>query len=260
MTDNGTVLSMPAPFLWGAATAAHQNEGDNHNNQWAAWEQEEGRIVNGHRCGRANRWWDLEEAAADFDRAADLGLNSLRLSIEWSRVEPEPGVFDAGALRKYAAMIDLLRQRGLVPMVTLHHFTDPLWLTRLGAWENPQVTDWFVRYTARVVEALGDQVHLWCTINEPLVYAYAGYLEGGFPPGVKSLPARLQCPAPDALDTRAGVSCDPYPAERCSGGPGPQFAGYVARQSRQRAPTGKLRPRWTRLAIPSLWKLPSTDA
>ena len=126
-------------------------------------------------------------AAADFDRAAELGLNSIRLSVEWSRIEPEPGVFDASALRQYAEMLRLLRQRGLEPMVTLHHFTDPLWLAEIGGWENPLVEDYFSRYTARVVEALGDQVTLWCTINEPLVYAVVGYLDGRFPPGVKSL-------------------------------------------------------------------------
>ena len=69
-------------------------------------------------------------------------------------------------------MIGLLRERGIEPMVTLHHFTDPLWLTEMGGWENPLVEDYFARFTDAVVEALGDQVTLWCTINEPIVYAY----------------------------------------------------------------------------------------
>jgi len=182
---------MPDGFLWGVATAAHQNEGHNHNNQWAAWEQEPGHIAGGQRAGSATGWWepdtDLETAAADFDRAAELGLNSLRLSVEWSRIEPEPGVFDGAVLRKYAEMIGLLRARGLEPMVTLHHFTDPLWLTQQGAWENPLIADYFSRFVTRVVDALGDQVSLWCTVNEPLIYAYMGFLDGVFPPGVKSL-------------------------------------------------------------------------
>lgn len=179
-----SILRFPDGFLWGAATAAHQNEGGNRNNQWAAWEQQPGRIHNGAVAGAATDWWNLETAAADFDRAAELGLNSLRLSVEWSRIEPEQGVFDQTALRKYTEMIGLLRASGIEPMVTLHHFTDPLWLTDLGAWENSRVEGYFTRFVARVVEALGDQVTLWCTINEPLVYAYLGYLGGYFPPGV----------------------------------------------------------------------------
>lgn len=186
MTDT-PILRMPDGFLWGAATAAHQNEGDNRNNQWAAWEQQPGHIYNGDAAGVATDWWNLETAAADFDRAAELGLNSLRVSVEWSRIEPEEGVFDQSALRQYAEMVGLLRARGIEPMVTLHHFTDPLWLTDLGAWENPKVADYFARFVARVVEALGDQVTLWCTINEPIVYAYGGFMGGSFPPGVSSM-------------------------------------------------------------------------
>ena len=130
--NNTSILKMPDGFLWGVATAAHQNEGGNRNNQWAAWEEQPGRIHNGAKAGRATDWWNLETAAADFDRAAELGINSLRLSVEWSRIEPEQGLFDQTALRKYAEMIGLLRARGIEPMVTLHHFTDPLWLTEIG--------------------------------------------------------------------------------------------------------------------------------
>jgi beta-glucosidase len=180
-------LGMAEGFLWGVATAAHQNEGNNVGNQWSAWEQQPGRIYAGQRSGRAANWWDLETAAADFDRAADLGLNSLRLSVEWSRIEPEPGTFDRTALSHYREMIGLLRERGLEPMVTLHHFTDPLWLTSAGGWENPKVEGAFVRFVTHVVESLGDLVTLWCTINEPTVYAIEGFLEGYFPPGAKSL-------------------------------------------------------------------------
>ena len=91
-------LGMAEGFLWGVATAAHQNEGNNPGNQWSAWEQQPGRIYASQRSGRATNWWDLETAAADFDRAAELGLNSLRLSVEWSRIEPEAGSFDRAAL------------------------------------------------------------------------------------------------------------------------------------------------------------------
>ncbi len=185
--ENAEVLSMPPHFLWGVATAAHQNEGGNRNNQWAEWEAQPGRIHNGGSAQKTTDWWNLESAAADFDRAAELGLNSLRLSVEWSRIEPEPDVFDQAALDHYAQMIALLRARNIKPMVSLHHFTDPLWLTAQGGWENPRVVDRFGAFVARVVEALGDQVTLWCTVNEPNIYAYLGYLGGPFPPGVNSL-------------------------------------------------------------------------
>lgn len=187
MSGDSLIFAMPPGFRWGVATAAHQNEGQNRNNQWSVWEEQTGRIHAGGRSGRATDWWNLETLAADFDRAAALGLNSVRLSVEWSRVEPEPGLFDQTALRKYAEMMRLLRARGLEPMVTLHHFTDPLWLAEMGGWENPQAEGLFSRFTERVVEALGDQVDLWCTLNEPIVYAVVGYLDGRFPPGVSSL-------------------------------------------------------------------------
>jgi beta-glucosidase len=186
------ILPFPDGFRWGAATAAHQNEGNNCNNNWSEWEQTQGRIWHGEVCGASTNWWNLEVAAQDFDRAADLGMNSLRISVEWSRIEPEPGAFSAEALAHYAEMIRLLRQRNLEPMVTLHHFTDPLWLVREGAWENPVVADYFARFTARVVDALGSEVNLWCTINEPVVYAFMGFKEGLFPPGGASLPRAIK--------------------------------------------------------------------
>ena len=188
MTD---ILRFPEGFRWGAATAAHQNEGGNTANNWAAWEQQGGRIYAGQTSGNAAGWWDLDVAASDFDRAAEMGLNTLRLSVEWSRIEPAPGEYSREALGHYARMIRLLRERGIEPMVTLHHFTDPLWLGEQGAWENPLIGDYFSRFTERVVDALGDQVTLWCTVNEPIVYAFYGFLQGLFPPGGASLPRAL---------------------------------------------------------------------
>jgi beta-glucosidase len=182
-----STLSFPPGFRWGAATASHQNEGGNEANQWAAWEQQPDRIHEGQRSGRATDWWNPASAAADFDRAADMGLNALRVSIEWSRVEPESGEFSREALAHYRDMMRGLRQRGIEPLVTLHHFTDPLWLTAIGGWENPLISDYFARYVTRVVDALGAEVDFWCTINEPLVYAFYGYKDGRFPPGGHSI-------------------------------------------------------------------------
>jgi len=178
------ILAFPAGFLWGTATSSHQVEGHNTNNQWWHWEQQPGRIWHGDKSGPACDWW--RNAESDFDRAAALGQNTHRLSLEWSRIEPEEGVFDDAALARYRQMITGLRERGLEPMVTLHHFTNPLWLVEQGEWENRQVVTYFQNYVERVVGALGDLVTQWCTINEPAIYALLSYLRGRFPPARNS--------------------------------------------------------------------------
>ncbi len=179
-------LHFPPGFLWGTATAAHQVEGGNRNN-WSAWEAlGGGRIFGDHVSGRACEWWD-GRAEEDFARAASLHNNALRLSVEWSRIEPEPGRWDTAALERYRAMLDDLHARGLEPMVTLHHFTNPLWLEERGAWLDEETPRLFARFAAKVAEALGERVTLWCTINEPMVYAAQSYLIGHWPPAHRSL-------------------------------------------------------------------------
>jgi beta-glucosidase len=175
----------PADFKWGVATAAHQVEGENIHNDWWAWEQADGHIKKGHTSGLACNWW--ENAEADFDRAAAMGINALRLSVEWSRIEPRPGVFDDSALARYGQMLQGLRTRGIEPMVTLHHFSNPRWLAEQGGWQAPETVALFTRFVRRVVEALGQYCDLWCTVNEPNVYGVMGYLEGVFPPGQSDL-------------------------------------------------------------------------
>ena len=175
----------PDDFRWGVATAAHQVEGNNTNNDWWAWEQVQGHVARGDVSGLACNWW--EDAEDDFDRAAAMGINGLRLSVEWSRIEPQPGVFDDEALARYVEMADGLSGRGIEPMITLHHFTNPRWLAEAGGWEEAETVDRFARYVERVVEALAPTCDLWCTINEPNVYAYQGYLAGIWPPGRSDL-------------------------------------------------------------------------
>jgi len=179
------IFHFPPDFLWGVATAAHQVEGYNQNNQWWEWEQRPGTIKRNHRSEAACDWW--RNAEQDFNLAASLGLKSLRLSVEWSRIEPEPGQFDATALARYREMLSALRARNIIPMVTLHHFTDPLWFTQRGGWLAPDAIAHFTRFVEEVVTRLGDLVTLWCTINEPNVYAYMGYVAGIFPPGEHDL-------------------------------------------------------------------------
>lgn len=180
-TSLDSYLRFPDDFLWGVSTAAHQVEGDN-SNQWSDWELA-GRIRSGDRCGKACDWW--ENAERDFDIARDLGLKALRLSLEWSRIEPEPGQFDSRALARYRQMLEGLHQRGIEPIVCLHHFTHPRWFEQSGAFLREDAPQLFERFTRQVAEAVGDLCRLWVTFNEPNVYAACGYVLGEFPPGHK---------------------------------------------------------------------------
>jgi beta-glucosidase len=173
----------PKGFLWGTATASHQVEGNNTNNNWYLWE-EEGHTI--QKSGLACDWWG-GRWREDFDRAAEAGQNAHRLSVEWSRIQPAPDRWDEEALEKYRTMLRGLKDRGMTAMVTLHHFTDPLWLSERGGWENEDVVLLFEKFTRKVVDALKEYVTLWCTINEPNVYALSGYGLGVFPPGKKDL-------------------------------------------------------------------------
>lgn len=182
--DHGQVmesgLTFPSNFLWGVSTSAHQVEGDNHNSQWSAWEAA-GRIKSGERSGLACDWW--HNAERDFDLARALGLNAMRLSVEWSRVEPREGHFDRQALARYRAMLAGLRERGMRPFVSLHHFSHPLWFEQQGGFLGKRAEELFDRFARTVVAELGNLCQDWVTFNEPNVYAALGYVLGEFPPG-----------------------------------------------------------------------------
>jgi beta-glucosidase len=179
------MLRFPDDFLWGTATSSHQVEGNNTNNDWWEWEKVPGHIKDGRRSGLACDWWNRAEE--DFERARDMAQNAHRLSLEWSRIEPREGEWSDEAISRYRQMLTALRERGIEPLVTLHHFTNPLWLVEKGGWETEAVIPLFARYVTKVVEELGDLVKLWCTINEPNVYALQGYLVGAWPPEKRSL-------------------------------------------------------------------------
>ena len=174
-------LRFPSDFRWGTATAAHQVEGDPADNDWWAWEQIPGKIRDGTNAGRACEWW-AGRYSEDFDLAQAMGQNALRLSVDWSRIEPREGQWDGRAIARYREILSAARTRGLEPMVTLFHFVSPTWLTQNGGWENEGAVRAFERFAARVVEELGDLVDLWCTINEPSVYGAYSYLLGLWPP------------------------------------------------------------------------------
>jgi len=165
---------LAGPFLWGTATSAYQVEAENDRSDWAAF----GRPPAGAACDF------LAHAEADLDRAAALGTNAFRLSLEWSRIEPRPGERDPAAVDAYRRVLAACRARGLRPVVTLVQFTLPAWCApRDRAWLRPEVQEAFARHAAFCGRTFGDLADLWVTLNEPNVQAGAGYVAGVFPPG-----------------------------------------------------------------------------
>jgi beta-glucosidase len=166
-------------FLWGAATSSHQIEGGNLNNDWWQWEKD-GQIERKEQSGLATDHWN--RFREDLKIAQDLKLNSYRFSVEWSRFEPQEGVWDENAILWYRELLRECEGRGLLPMLTLHHFTIPKWVADKGgvAWEG--FAPKFLEFTKRVVSSLGSRVPLWCTVNEPMGLAIGKYLGGFMPP------------------------------------------------------------------------------
>lgn len=187
MSNTNSRFEFQPDFRWGTATSSHQVEGHQTNSDWWAAEQRGGYVYKDQRSGAACDWW--HRAEEDFDRMVEMGLNAHRLSIEWSRVQPTPNTWNEEALERYREMIAGLIERGIEPMVTLHHFTLPLWVAALGGWENDNSPAWFATYVRKVVATLSDQVDFWCTINEPMVLIAQGYILGSWPPGKHSLRA-----------------------------------------------------------------------
>ena len=200
-------FQFPAKFYWGAATASHQIEGGQHNN-WTRFEH-----ANAERLAREsetafknNPHWEKFRAEAtdpanytsgmacdnwnrykeDFDILQSLGLNSYRFSLEWSRIEPEEGVFNEEALSHYEDMLLALHERGITPFVTLWHWTLPLWLADQGGITAKDFPFYFERYTQKVVARLGKHIQFWITLNEPDVVATHSYLLGAWPPQHKN--------------------------------------------------------------------------
>jgi beta-glucosidase len=173
----------PEGFLWGSATAAHQIEGGNVNNDWWDWEHDPASACaepSGDACDSFHRW------RQDVDLVADLGLGAYRFSLEWSRLEPAEGEWSAAAADHYRRICAACLERGIQPVVTFHHFTTPRWLAARGGWEAPDAPDRFAAFVTRAAAALGDLIGWACTINEPNVIGLMGYSFGIFPPGVSN--------------------------------------------------------------------------
>ena len=165
----------------GVSTSALQIEGGDRNNSWFAWALLPGHVADGSNPVRATDHWTRWRE--DTELMAELGLQVYRMGVEWSRVEPRMGEFDHTVLDRYREELQALRDNGIEPLVTLHHFANPSWFQELGEWTSPHSVDLFSRFTRVVVEALGDLVSEWVTINEPNVYAAQGHLFKEGPPG-----------------------------------------------------------------------------
>lgn len=169
----------PKNFLWGTATAAHQIEGNNTNSDWWRWEQAKDyskpepiypREPSGIACDSYNRY---EE---DFDLCVQMHNNAVRFSVEWARLEPKEGVFDEKEFDHYKKVIQAAKKRGLKTFVTLHHFTNPIWLADKEDWLNRKTPEYFARYAKKCAEEFGDSIDAYITLNEPHGYALMTYL------------------------------------------------------------------------------------
>ncbi len=187
---SGATLRFPPGFLWGAGTSAHQVEGGNRFNDWWRFEQQPGAIADGTTSGAACRHWEWFDE--DFGRAQHDGHNAHRLSIEWSRIEPTRGQIDAAAVAHYHDVFASLKRHGLLPIVTLHHFTNPLWIADAGGWESRATIDAFGEFVRFCAREYGGEVDWWCTVNEPEVYAFRAYSEGIWPPARQDDSAALE--------------------------------------------------------------------
>lgn len=184
-----TTVRFPDSFVWGTATAAHQVEGGNWNNDWWKWEHTPGSPCtepSGDACDHFHRYPD------DIRLAAALGFGAYRFSIEWSRIEPEPGEYSIAALDHYRRMCATCLEHGLRPIVTFHHFTTPRWLASQGGWVEAETADRFGDLCDRVVRHTGDLIDRACTLNEPNVVATFGFQWGIFPPGQRDPGLRLR--------------------------------------------------------------------
>ena len=176
-------------LLLGTATAATQIEGGDENNNWARFAAE-GKVVDGTSPVRADDHYNRYRE--DIDLMAEMGMQIYRFGIEWSRIEPERGSFSEEALAHYRDEIEYMISKGIRPMLTLHHFNNPLWFEDMGAWECRESVDIFMSFAARVIDYMGDIVDDYITINEPNVYCTNALFYGIWPPEKKSIGALIK--------------------------------------------------------------------
>lgn len=207
MTRAKQKLQFPKKFLWGASVAAHQVEGGNHN-QWTVWELEHAKTLAAqaqYHYGDLPSWQHTKECASkpdnyisgaatnhyelyerDFEVLKKMNMNAFRFSVEWSRIEPEEGRWNAEAIEHYKQYVAALKKRDIEPIVTLFHFTLPVWFAGKGGFEHKKNVQYFTRFAEKIISELGSAVRFVITINEPEVYATESYLLGNWPPAVRS--------------------------------------------------------------------------
>jgi beta-glucosidase len=173
--------AFPSGFVWGAATAGHQVEGNNTNADVWALENVTPTVFSEPSRDACN---SLELWAADLDLVKSLGLNTYRFSLEWPRIEPEEGLFSRAMLNHYKAIIDGCRARGLTPMVTFNHYTTPIWFAKRGGWTNPQAPGLFARFCEVAAKHLAAGIGYATTLNEPNIMNILGVV---LPPQVFAL-------------------------------------------------------------------------
>jgi len=181
----------PDGFLWGTGEDAYQHEGGNLNNDWARWElQKPSPIENGYVCGRSVDFYNRYES--DFDLAKRDGQNAHRIGIEWSRVEPQMGVYDVEAWKHYEAMLISLKDKGFTVFFNLWHFTLPLWAVDMGGWESDTVMERWEAFVRECAIRFGKHVDYWSTMIDSQIYALSGYGLGDIPPNKKDLALAVQ--------------------------------------------------------------------
>ncbi len=174
-------LIFPSDFVFGVATSAYQVEG-HIENDWAEWERA-GKLKEVHaRCGRGVDHWNRFEE--DLRLTQEVGASAFRISLEWARIEPTRGQFDEAAIDRYRQRLLLMKSSGIRPVVTLHHFTHPVWFHKESPWHHSESLVAFRRYAKVCAQILHGLDALVITFNEPMVLLLGGYIQGVIPPGI----------------------------------------------------------------------------
>jgi len=175
---------MKIRILLGVASSATQIEGGGFKHTWSDW-YDKGRIKDGSNPARAND--HLNRWKEDIDLMHEMGIKIYRLGIEWARLEPQKGSYDAAAAGWYRSLLGYIRSKSMFPLLTIHHFTNPLWFEESGGFAKPSNIPVYLGFVDYVVRNFGDLVDEYITINEPNVFAFMGYYTGVFPPGIHSV-------------------------------------------------------------------------
>ncbi|MDO4619220.1 MAG: family 1 glycosylhydrolase [Lachnospiraceae bacterium] len=171
---------LPQTLLLGVSSSAAQIEGGETAGNWNEWcrmNRISDKSSISRACDHWNRWKE------DIDIMAAMGVQTYRMGIEWSRIQPKPGSIDYTAVNHYRQELEYLQTRGIRPLLTIHHFSNPLWFEKKGGFEAPANVRYFLKYVGIIVNCFGDLVSDYVTFSEPNAYAFGGYAGQGFPPG-----------------------------------------------------------------------------